>query len=81
MSPDEPINEPCPISPTFVDGLSAMQTIGAVTHLGAFRADYYLYVPGLERIVQARLLILPTDQLQAIRQGVALRPRHADHRY
>ncbi len=76
MSVREPICEPCPIPSTFVDGLSAMRTIGAVTHLiFTARQVEASSEPGgsIDRIVQARLIV-PTDQLQAI--GKALLSGH-----
>ena len=62
----EPIADPWQTSPTFVDGLAAMETIGSVTHL-VFTARQTGAYEGAqrERVVQARLIV-PTDQLPMI---------------
>lgn len=61
-----PISEPSVTVPIFVDGLSAIETIGAVTHL-IFTARQKSACEGarMERVVQARLII-PTDQLDIV---------------
>jgi hypothetical protein len=67
----EPINELSPIFPTFVDGLSAIITMGAVTHLiftARMRCEWDA-VSKTERVVQARLAI-PSCELQAIGRAI-----------
>jgi hypothetical protein len=65
--PAPPIHEPCPVSSVWVDGLSVIQTVGAVTHLifTEQRPEVQGDEPKIERVVQARLIV-PTEQLQAI---------------
>jgi hypothetical protein len=67
----EPINEPLWIGPTFIDGLSAIVTMGSVTHLifTARQRCEWDTVSKTERIVQARLVI-PSCELQAIGRAI-----------
>jgi hypothetical protein len=61
----EPISEPFGVPSIFIDGLSEMSTIGAVTYL-IFTARQKSPIGGqVERIVQARMIV-PTDNLQVI---------------
>ena len=67
----EPINEISAICPTFVDGLSAIITMGAVTYLifTARQRCEWDAVSKTERIVQARLVV-PSGELQAIGRAI-----------
>ncbi len=61
----EPIAEPSVTIPIFVDGLSAMQTLGSVTHLIFTARQTSAFDGSTERVVQARLII-PADQMVVI---------------
>jgi hypothetical protein len=53
------------VSPTFVDGLAVIETIGAVTHLSFTMKQRDPCNNKMERAIQARLIV-PTDQLAVI---------------
>jgi hypothetical protein len=61
-----PLAEYVSVSPIYVDGLGAMKTIGAVTHLifTTLQSDH-CNGDRVERVIQARLIV-PTDQLKEI---------------
>jgi hypothetical protein len=63
-----PIIEQWTSAPLFVDELSAMTTVGAVTHL-VFTARQADTDGRMQRLVQARLIV-PTDQLKAIGRAI-----------
>jgi hypothetical protein len=61
----EPIAESSVVIPIFVDGLSAMQTFGSVTHLVFTARQTSVFDGSTERVIQARLII-PADQMIVI---------------
>lgn len=76
-----PISEYSVAPPNFVDGLSAIQTIGSVTHLLFTTLQRDADSGRMERTVQVRLVV-PNDQVAAIGRllvaGRTLRAATAD---
>jgi hypothetical protein len=65
-----PVTEPCPVASIFVDELSNIVSIGAVTHLIFTTRQASVYEgSNMERVVQARLIV-PSNQLQKIGRSI-----------